>query len=200
MDSKAASVLRRTFTPAFSQRTIIARTAAEICPFPVGYAAMRKLPPSSLSFSNKVTEWPNTAHAQAAYRPAGPPPTTATLFFTAAGCHSPSLPTQGFRAQVIGFPANIFGTHPSRQPIHGINSSSFPDLALLGSSGSAMLCLPNATRSARPCFTSSSAYCGSVNLPTVITGTETARLISLVRSPLKPPCVIPGAHINSSCR
>ena len=161
---------------------------------------MRKLPPGSSSFSIRVTWCPLAAQAQAAYRPAGPPPTTATRFGTAAGVNSLSRPAQGFSAQVMGLPANMLGTQPSRQPMQGVSSSSFPRRALFGSSGSAMLCRPKAMMSARPCFTRSSAYCGSVKRPTAMTGTVTARLISLTSGALKPPWVTPGAHINSSRR
>ena len=161
---------------------------------------MRKLPPSSGSFSSSVTWWPRTAQAQAAYSPPGPPPTTTTRFAASAGVSSASRPTQGFTAQVMGLPANILGTQPSRQPMQGASSSRWPVRALAGSSGSAMLWRPKAIRSARPCFTSSSAYWGSVNRPTAMTGTDTARLISVTRSALKPPWVTPGAHMNSSWR
>ena len=84
--------------------------------------------------------------------------------------------------------------------IKGARLSNCPLSALFGRSGSAILWRPKAIRSARPCFTRSSAYCGSVKRPTAITGTETARLISVTRSPLKPPWTRPGAHINSSWR
>lgn len=84
--------------------------------------------------------------------------------------------------------------------IKGARLSNCPLSALFGRSGSAILWRPKAIRSARPCFTRSSAYCGSVKRPTAITGTETARLISVTRSPLKLPWTRPGAHINSSWR
>ena len=49
--SSMVSVFSRMFTPACFARTIMERMASEICPLPVGQEAMRKLPPSSLSFS-----------------------------------------------------------------------------------------------------------------------------------------------------
>ena len=52
--------------------------------------------------------------------------------------------------------------------------------------------------SVRPSRTRSSAYCGSVKRPTVMTGIVTARLISVTRSAEKPPWTAVGAHIYSS--
>ena len=123
---------------------------------------------------------------------------TTTFFLTSAGFSSASRPAQGFMAQVMGRPCSMFGTQPSRQAMQGVSFSSWPFLALFGSSGSAMLWRPKAMRSARPCFTSSSAYCGSVKRPTRMTGTDTALFISAPSSALKPPWVMFGAHMNSS--
>ena len=65
LSSVASAPVRRS-TPAFRHLTMRERMASLSWPLPVGKEAMRKLPPSSLPFSSRVTWWPRRAEIQAA--------------------------------------------------------------------------------------------------------------------------------------
>ena len=98
----------------------------------------------------------------------------------------------------MGLPAYMLETHPCRQAMHGIVSSSRPSAYLRGISGSAKLWRPNATRSHFPCPIKSSGKYGSVKRPTEITGMLMHSLIFATKSALNPACTEVGAHMNSS--
>ncbi len=147
-----------------------------------GTEARFSCPPSLSSFSYKITSCPLMAETLAASMPAGPPPTTRTLFGTSAFSilYSSSLPKAAFTEHAISSSKNNLLMHSSHA-VHRLISSRAPAAAFFGKWGSASKALPMETRSAFPCCRISSASSGSLILPTVITGTLTTPFISAAK-------------------
>ena len=148
-----------------------------------GAAAARNTPPSSPSFSYRVTLCPRRARRRAASMPPIPPPTTATFFAFSAGFSSSSFSRKvtGFRAQRPICPVmpqerplyRVTGKQPLWQAMQGRMSSRSPARTLSHQSGSHRSCRATPTPSTLPLATASAAISGSFMRPAQITGMVT---------------------------
>ncbi len=107
--------------------------------------------------------------------PAGPPPTTTTLrlFSDRLIPETASRPTAAFTEHMIPLPLTVWLSMQRRHPMQGRTSSSLPEAAFKGSSGSAIRALPMAMKSTWPSWSAFSPSSGETR-PAAIIGMLTA--------------------------
>jgi hypothetical protein len=132
-------------------------------------------PPIASAASNRSTRCPRAAAVTAADSPAGPAPTTATLFSSRTGriTSSVSRPARGLTRQLAFPSSNTWSRQAWLQAMQVLISSARPPAALRIHSGSASSGRAIDTMSASPRASTSSATCGMLIRFEVITGTGT---------------------------
>ncbi len=132
--------------------------------------------------SKRVTAWPRPAAETAQARPAGPAPTTATLFFVRVGDRTSSVSWQarGLTRQLVILPLKVWSRQAWLQPMQVLMVSERPAAALATKSASARNGRARETRSARPSASSSSAISGVLMRLLVTSGMLTAPMSRFV--------------------
>ena len=126
----------------------------------------------ALLASNRVTAWPRSAAVQAAARPAGPAPTTATFLRAGAGWMRSrvSWPARGLTRQLATFCWNTWSRQAWLQAMQVLMASRLPMRAFFTQSASARKGRAMLTMSALPSASTCSAVSGMLMRLLVTTG------------------------------